>query len=67
MAGVVRAHVAAKEHGLHAADRQPVRVDGAAASAPFVLTVLACNLNGYGNLCQFITGCAERRRRAPTA
>ncbi|MDP3885979.1 MAG: error-prone DNA polymerase, partial [Hydrogenophaga sp.] len=28
------------------------KVDG---EAPFTLVVLACNLNGYGNLCEFIT------------
>ena len=42
------------------------RVDwGIASSAdttPFDLTVLACNLNGYGNLCEFIT---KLRRSAP--
>ena len=31
-------------------------------ATPFVLTVLACNLNGWGNLCQFIT---RLRRAAP--
>ena len=29
-------------------------------ATPFTLAALACNLNGYGNLCQFIT----RLRRA---
>jgi error-prone DNA polymerase len=52
MAGMVRAHVAAKEHGIKllVGAQFEVRCDG-----PFVLTVLATNLNGYGNLCQFIT------------
>jgi len=52
LAGIVRAHVAAKEHGLRllVGAQFAVRCD-----APFVLTVLATNLNGYGNLCQFIT------------
>ncbi|WP_399683671.1 error-prone DNA polymerase [Xenophilus sp.] len=60
LAGIVRAHVAAKEHGLPLlvgaqfivqADAE----DGTGPDAPFVLVLLACNLNGYGNLCAFIT------------
>lgn len=52
MAGMVRAHVAAKEHGIEllVGAQFEVRCDN-----PFVLTVLATNLNGYGNLSQFIT------------
>ena len=53
LAGVVRAHVAAKEHGLPLLIGSQFSIES--AEAPFVLTVLACNLNGYGNLCQFIT------------
>src|SRR5476651_1799425 len=59
MAGVVRAHVAAKEHGLRLLLGSQFQIEwgGDDASsgdrAPFVLTVLACNLNGYGNLCEF--------------
>lgn len=57
LAGVVRAHVAAKKHQLPLliGSQFQVRCD-----APFTLVVLACNLNGYGNLCEFIT----RLRRA---
>jgi error-prone DNA polymerase len=59
MAGMVRAHVAAKKHQLKLLVGSQFLVDwGVATSAgttPFVLTVLACNMNGYGNLCQFIT------------
>ena len=61
MAGAVRAHVAAKEHGLRLLLGSQFQIEwgGDDASSgdrtPFVLTVLACNLNGYGNLCQFIT------------
>ena len=59
MAGAVRAHVAAKEHGLPLLLGSQFRVEWGLASSdrtvPFDLTVLACNLNGYGNLCQFIT------------
>jgi len=59
MAGVVRAYSAAKEHDLKLLIGSQFQVDWGLASqadtTPFVLTVLACNLNGYGNLCQFIT------------
>ena len=59
MAGIVRAHVAAKEHELKLLVGAQFLVDWGAAThtntTPFVLTVLACNLHGYGNLCQFIT------------
>jgi len=59
MAGIVRAHVAAKEHDLKLLVGSQFLVEwglaAAATTTPFVLTVLACNLHGYGNLCQFIT------------
>ena len=57
LAGIVRAHVAAKEHGLKLLVGSQFQVD---CSHPFTLVVLACNGNGYGNLCAFIT----RLRRA---
>jgi error-prone DNA polymerase len=58
LAGVVRAHVAAKEHGLKLLIGsqfliEPEVVDPDAL--PFTLTVLACHLEGYGNLSEFIT------------
>jgi error-prone DNA polymerase len=66
MSGIVRAHTAAKQHELKLLVGSQFRVDwGIASSADttvFDLTVLACNLNGYGNLCQFIT---KLRRSAP--
>src|ERR1035437_978776 len=52
MAGVVRAHVQAKQSNLKLLIGSQFQVD---CDSPFTLTVLACNLNGYGNLCQFIT------------
>ncbi|MDI1243811.1 MAG: error-prone DNA polymerase [Rhodoferax sp.] len=52
LAGVVRAHVAAKACGLKLLLGSQFQVSGA---TPFTLVVLACNLNGYGNLCEFIT------------
>ena len=59
MAGVVRAHVAAKQHDLKLILGSQFEVDwgssGTRTTTPFVLTVLAANVHGYGNLCQFIT------------
>jgi len=52
MAGVVRAHVAAKEQQLKLLIGSQFAIQ---CDSPFTLTVLACNLNGYGNLCEFIT------------
>ena len=66
MSGIVRAHTAAKQHQLKLLVGSQFLVDwGIASSAnttPFDLTVLACNLHGYGNLSQFIT---KLRRAAP--
>ncbi len=66
MSGIVRAHTAARQHGLKLLVGSQFLVEWglatAADTAPFNLTVLACNLNGYGNLCQFIT---RLRRAAP--
>ncbi|MFW2357407.1 error-prone DNA polymerase [Hydrogenophaga sp.] len=59
LAGVVRAHVAAKKHGLPLLVGSQFRVQ---CDAPFTFIVLACNLNGYGNLCEFIT---HLRRTSP--
>ena len=60
MAGIVRAHVAAKQHGLKLLVGSQFRIDprdgaGPDEEAPFTLVALACNLNGYGNLCQLIS------------
>ncbi len=59
LAGIVRAHVAAKQHELKLLVGAQFQVDWGLASSnsttPFTLTVLATNLHGYGNLCQFIT------------
>jgi error-prone DNA polymerase len=51
VAGVVRAHVAAKEAELPLIIGSQFRL----ADAPFTLVVLAQNLDGYGNLCEFIS------------
>ncbi len=57
MAGMVRAHVAAKKAELPLLVGSQFRVEVTAdhGPCPFNLVVLACNLNGYGNLCEFIT------------
>ena len=56
LAGMVRAHGAAKEVGLQMLVGAQFHVQGKTeADAPFTLTVLACNMSGYGNLCEFIT------------
>ncbi|WP_029001206.1 error-prone DNA polymerase [Azohydromonas australica] len=67
LAGIVRAHVAAKRHGLKLLVGAQFRVQpdeglepGAQAPSGCTLVVLACSLAGYGNLCEFIT----RLRRA---
>jgi len=59
LAGIVRAHVAAKEQQLKLLVGSQFQVQ---CDAPFTLVVLATNLNGYGNLCEFIT----RLRRTAT-
>jgi error-prone DNA polymerase len=56
MAGVVRAHVAAKAAGLPLLLGSQFCIQPQDESeAAFTLVVLAQNLNGYGNLCAFIT------------
>ena len=52
MAGAVRAHVEGKEKGLHVIHGAQFAVQ---CDAPFTFIVLACNIEGYGNLCEFIT------------
>jgi error-prone DNA polymerase len=52
MAGVVRAHVEAKAAGLKLLIGSQFQVE---CDKTFHLVILACNLNGYGNLCEFIT------------
>ncbi|HEY6774296.1 MAG TPA: PHP domain-containing protein, partial [Oxalicibacterium sp.] len=56
LAGVVRAHVKAKQHGLHLIIGSEIIL-----SCGTRLVLLATNLNGYGNLSELIT---LGRRRA---
>jgi error-prone DNA polymerase len=60
LAGVVRAHTEAKECGLKLLIGSQFKVEGALECT---LTLIACNINGYGNLSQFITKlrrCSEK-------
>ncbi|HRH85550.1 MAG TPA: error-prone DNA polymerase [Rubrivivax sp.] len=64
MAGIVRAHGAAQRVGLKllVGSQFRVEVEEGDEPAPFNLVALACTLDGYGNLCEFITAL---RRNAP--
>jgi error-prone DNA polymerase len=56
MAGIARAHMAAKQHPLPliVGSQFRVQADGA-STGDFTLVLLATSLHGYGNLCEFIT------------
>lgn len=56
VAGVVRAHVAAKKHGLKLLPGAEFFVQ---AGHPFRLVVLPHNADGWGNLCEFITAAKQ--------
>lgn len=56
VAGVVRAHVAAKKHGLKLLPGAEFLVQ---AAHPFRLVVLPHNAAGWGNLCEFITAAKQ--------
>ncbi|MDO9114352.1 MAG: error-prone DNA polymerase [Polaromonas sp.] len=56
VAGVVRAHVAAKKHGLKLLPGAEFLVH---AAHPFRLVVLPHNATGWGNLCEFITAAKQ--------
>ncbi len=62
VAGVVRAHAQAKKLGLKLVLGSVFTVHHGDAGERFELIALACNLNGWGNLCEFITAA---RRSAP--
>ena len=61
VAGLVRAHVAAKKRGLKLLPGAEFEVH-ASVGPPFRLVALVNNLQGWGNLCEFIT--AARREAA---
>jgi error-prone DNA polymerase len=60
MAGMVRAHVAAKEAGIKLLVGSQFEVR---SETPFTFIVIATNLEGYGNLCEFITGLRMRSEK----
>jgi error-prone DNA polymerase len=62
LAGVVRAHVAAKQVGLPLVIGSYFQLRNADGSPAFGLILLAQNREGYGNLCELIT---LARTRAP--
>jgi error-prone DNA polymerase len=55
MAGVVRAHAAAKRAGLHLLVGAHFHLRHADGSPALSLLALACDRPGYGNLCELIT------------
>jgi error-prone DNA polymerase len=56
MAGIARAHVAAKKHELPLIVGSQFRVQASGGpTSDFTLLLLATNLHGYGNLCELIT------------
>ncbi len=61
VAGVVRAHGEAKQHGLHLIVGAQFRVQGQGDS--FRLIALAMNRDGYGNLCELITLARSREQK----
>src|SRR5690348_2476321 len=63
LAGVVKAHVEAKEHGLHLIVGSQMLVTPNDGGAPFTLIVLAMNRNGYGNLSELITAGRTRAEK----
>ncbi len=63
VAGVVKAHVEAKDLGLHLLIGSQMMVTPDDHSPPFNLIVLAMNKNGYGNLCELITAGRMRGKK----
>jgi len=55
VAGVVKAHVAAKEFGTHLIIGSQMLVTPDDGSPPFNIIILVMNKEGYGNLCELIT------------
>ena len=60
LAGIVRAHVAAKEVGIQLLVGAQFQVR---PGTPFTLVVLATDRDGYGNLCEFITHLRRRSEK----
>ncbi len=63
VAGIVKAHLAAKEVDLKLVIGSQMTVTPEDGSAPFALLILAMNKNGYGNLCELITVARTRAKK----
>ena len=63
LAGVVKAHIAAKELGIHLVIGSQMTVTPEDGSSPFALIILATNRNGYGNLSELITVARTRTEK----
>jgi error-prone DNA polymerase len=63
LAGVVKAHITAKELGLHLVIGSQMTVTPEDGSPSFVLLILATNRNGYGNLSELITVARTRTEK----
>jgi error-prone DNA polymerase len=63
LAGVVKAHITAKELGLHLVIGSQMTVTPEDGSPSFVLIILAANRNGYGNLSELITVARTRTEK----
>lgn len=63
VAGVVRAHVQARKLGLPLLYGAEFRVQDPAMAEPWTAVVLARNLQGWGNLCAFITTARRAARK----
>ncbi|MFM9433539.1 error-prone DNA polymerase [Janthinobacterium sp. CG_23.3] len=63
LAGVVKAHIKAKELGLHLLIGSQMTVTPEDGTAPFTLIILAMNRNGYGNLSELITVARTRAEK----
>lgn len=63
LAGVVKAHVEAKNLGLHLVIGSQMTVTPEDGSPAFTLTILAMNKDGYGNLSELITVARTRAEK----
>jgi error-prone DNA polymerase len=63
LAGVVRAHVAAKQHGLQLLIGSQFQLTPDDGSRPFSIILLATNRAGYGNLSELITAARTRAKK----
>jgi error-prone DNA polymerase len=63
LAGVVKAHIAAKEHGMALLIGSQMTVTPEDGSPPFGLLILAMTRDGYGNLSELITVARTRAEK----